>query len=331
MDSSNISRLGLPFSLHGALPSSPKTHAANEATGDRIVSKLRGDAAARRVGGKGEPLVLLHPFALCTEVWQPILPALEEHHEVFALPIPGHAGSDPLPADYQYSVDAALDLLEAKLDSLGIQQAHLVGNSLGGWLAIELARRGRALSVTALAPGGGWEAGSPELSRLLRRFQVTKALLTVGGRVASQLARWTLPRRYLLRDAVARPENLTPLEARLLIETTWRCAVYGDVLKAIPTQPLSTPFAKLPCPVRLVWGAEDRLLPMRGYSERWRRVLPGAEWVTLPNVGHVQMYDDPQAVAASILDLTKRVETRPRREQMVEARRRLRSTRRLAS
>jgi pimeloyl-ACP methyl ester carboxylesterase len=265
---------------------------------------LRGPATPRRCGGKGEPLVLLHPFALCAEVWQPILPMLEQHHEVFALPIPGHAGSDPLPDNYEYSVEAACDLLEEKLDSLGIERAHLVGNSLGGWLAIELARRGRALSVVALAPGGGWEEGSPEVRRLLRRFQLTKTLLSIGGHVASRLARWTLPRRYFLRDAVARPDLLTPLEARLLIESTWRCAVYGDILKAIPKQALSKPFDVLPCPVRLVWGAEDRLLPIRGYSERWRRVLPGAQWRVLPNVGHVQMYDDPKAVAASILELT---------------------------
>ncbi|HEX5658646.1 MAG TPA: alpha/beta hydrolase [Polyangiales bacterium] len=279
-------------------------HAANDRA--RLVRKQRGDATPRNLGGKGEPLVLLHPFALCSEVWQPILPLLERHHEVFSLPIPGHAGSDPLPQNYRFTIEEAVDLLEAKLDQLGIRKAHLVGNSLGGWLAIELARRGRALSVVSLAPGGGWEAGSKHLNRLLRRFQMTQFLLSFGGPVAMKLARWTLPRRYFLRDAVANPERLTPLEARLLIESTWRCAVYGDVVKAIPTQPLSEPFAKLPCPVRLVWGAKDRLLPLRGYSERWRRVLPGADWVVLPEVGHVQMYDDPHAVARSILDFTRR-------------------------
>jgi pimeloyl-ACP methyl ester carboxylesterase len=270
------------------------------------IAKLR-DGASKRCGGKGEPLVLLHPFALCAEVWQPILPSLREHHEVFALPIPGHAGSDPLPLGYKHTIEAAVDLLEAKLDKLGIRRAHIVGNSLGGWLAIELARRGRALSVVALAPGGGWEPGSRELKRLMRRFKATRALLTVGGHVATELARWTLPRRYFLRDAVARPERLTPLEARLLIESTWRCAVYGDVVDAMPRQPLAEPFEVLPCPIRLVWGAEDRLLPINGYSERWRRVLPGAEWLVLPQVGHVQMYDDPQAVAKSIVDFTTRV------------------------
>lgn len=278
-----------------------------------LVTRLGDAQTTRRCGGKGEPLVLLHPFALCAEVWQPILPALREHHEVYALPIPGHAGSDPLPDGYEHTIEHTVDVLEAKLDKLGIRRAHVVGNSLGGWLAIELARRGRALSVVALAPGGGWEPGSRELRRLLRRFQVTRALLSVGGHVATRLARWTLPRRYFLRDAVSRPEKLTPLEARLLIETCWRCAVYGDVLKAIPNQPLAEPFEQLPCPIRLVWGAEDRLLPLHGYSERWRRVLPGAEWMVLPQVGHVQMYDDPQAVGRSILDVTTRARSSEQR------------------
>ncbi|MET0285168.1 MAG: alpha/beta hydrolase [Polyangiales bacterium] len=292
-------------------------HAARDRK--RLDRKQSGDATPRKFGGAGEPLVLLHPFGLCSEVWQPILPLLERHHEVFALSIPGHAGSDPLPEQYQHTIENAVDLLEAKLDQLGIRKAHLVGNSLGGWLAIELARRGRALSVVALAPGGGWEAGSPQLRALLRRFQLTQVLLSFGGPVALKLARWTLPRRYFLRDAVANPERLTPLEARLLIESTWRCAVYGDVVKAIPTQPLAEPFETMPCPVRLVWGAKDRLLPLRGFSERWRRVLPGADWVVLPEVGHVQMYDDPHAVGRSILDFTWRArrEPTPRGEEQI--------------
>jgi pimeloyl-ACP methyl ester carboxylesterase len=268
------------------------------------VRKLCNETASRRVGGHGEPLVLLHPFALCSQVWNPVLPALKEHHELFALSIPGHHGSDPLPPDYEYSISHAVDALECKLDSLGIERAHLVGNSLGGWLAIELARRGRALSVVALAPGGGWELGSPEHRRLVRRFRLTRKLLTLGGSLATRLARWSICRSAFLRDAVASPHKLSPREARLLIERAWRCEIYDHVVSAMISQPVAEPFRSLPCPVRLVWGAEDRLLPLNGYSERWRRVLPGADWVVLPDVGHIQMYDDPPAVARAILEWT---------------------------
>lgn len=261
-------------------------------------SKLRRD--------EREPLVLLHPFALCKAVWNPVLPALEAQHEVVALTIPGHHGSDPLPPDFEHSIARAVDCLERKLDGLGIDQAHVVGNSLGGWLAIELARRGRARSVVAMAPGGGWELGSREHKRLLRRFRLTRTLLSFGGPVATRLARWAICRSYFLRDAVACPERLSPNDARLLIERAWRCEVYDAVVRAMASQPVAEPFRELPCPVRLVWGAKDRLLPIHGYSERWRRVLPGADWLVLPEVGHVQMYDDPSAVATAILEFTAR-------------------------
>src|SRR5690242_5025586 len=78
-----------------------RTH--RSAWGDERVRRRAQSASLKRCGGHGEPLVLLHPFALCTEVWKPILPALKRHHEVFALAIPGHHGSDPLPDDYRYS------------------------------------------------------------------------------------------------------------------------------------------------------------------------------------------------------------------------------------
>lgn len=252
--------------------------------------------------------MLLHPFALCAQVWKPIVPALSRHHAVRALAMPGHHGSDPLPSGYRHCVADAADVLEAKLDALGIAQAHMVGNSLGGWLALELARRGRALSATAFAPGGGWEPGSAEQRRLMRRFRATRKLLMVGGPIATRLTGFSLARRCLLRDAVARPERMSPAQARLLIERIWRCAVYDDVLAAMPSESLVWPtYASIACPVRVVWGERDRVLPLRGYSERWRRTLPShTEWIVLPNVGHLPMYDDPDAVARCVLALTTR-------------------------
>jgi pimeloyl-ACP methyl ester carboxylesterase len=254
----------------------------------------------------GTPMVLLHPFGLCTDVWSPVLPHLRCHHEVSALGIPGHVGSESVPTDYDHTIAAAVDLLEKKLDRSGIERAHLVGSSLGGWLAIELARRGRALSVVAFAPGGGWERGSAQERRLCRHFRLTRVLLRVGGSLAVRMVHMETARDYFLRDAVARPRRLSPREARLLIESIWRCEVYDDAVRALARQAPSEPFPTLPCPFRIVWGTHDRLLPLRGYSERWMHVLPGAEWVVLPEVGHIPMYDAPELVAESILEVTTR-------------------------
>jgi pimeloyl-ACP methyl ester carboxylesterase len=267
-------------------------------------SARAGEAQAEPCGGRGEPLVLLHPFASCADVWKPILPPLKRHHEVFALALPGHFGGEPLPAGAPHTVEAALDLIERELDKRGIARAHMVGNSLGAWLAIELARRGRAASVVAIAPGGGWEVGSPEHMRLVRRFQVIGRLLAIGGAFATILARHSALRHLMLRDTMAHPERLTPEEGASFIEAAWRCAAFEGIVESLPTQPVSQPLFPLPCPVRLVWGAKDRLLPIAGYSERWRRMLPGASWVELAGAGHVPMFDAPRAVAEAILQVT---------------------------
>jgi pimeloyl-ACP methyl ester carboxylesterase len=248
--------------------------------------------------------VLLHPFASCPEVWNPVLPPLQRRHEIFALALPGHVGGEPLPAGSRHTVEAALDQVEAQLDKRDIAQAHMVGNSLGGWLAIELARRGRAQSVVAIAPGGGWELGSPEHLRLVRRFQMVRRLLMIGGAFASVFARHSALRHLLLRDTLAHPERLTPDEAARFIEAAWRCAAFEGVCEALSTQAVSEPLDPAPCPIRLVWGSEDRLLPVSGYSERWRRMLPNADWLELPGAGHVPMFDAPRAVAEAILQVT---------------------------
>jgi pimeloyl-ACP methyl ester carboxylesterase len=180
----------------------------------------------------------------------------------------------------------------------------MVGNSLGAWLAIELARRDRALSVVVIAPGGGWEVGSPEHLRLVRRIQLLGRLLAIGGALGAVLARHSALRHLILRDTMAYPERLTQEEAASFVEAAWRCAAFEGVAESLPTQPVSTPLDPSPCPIRLVWGAEDRLLPIVGYSERWRRMLPSADWVELAAAGHVPMFDAPDAVADSILRWT---------------------------
>src|ERR1700760_1478143 len=102
---------------------------------------------AHRGTSDGTPLVLLHGLTGAWPIWRPILPALEAEQRVFAPTLPGHHGATGLPAGRSASIDTLADVLEAQLDAEGIERAHLVGNSLGGWLALTLSRRGRARSV----------------------------------------------------------------------------------------------------------------------------------------------------------------------------------------
>jgi pimeloyl-ACP methyl ester carboxylesterase len=106
--------------------------------------------AAEHRGGSGPPLLLLHGITASFRVWEPVLPALEEHHEVFAPTLAGHYGAAALHDGVLANVESLTDRLEERLDELEIARPHVVGNSLGGWLALELPRRGRASSVVAL-------------------------------------------------------------------------------------------------------------------------------------------------------------------------------------
>jgi pimeloyl-ACP methyl ester carboxylesterase len=101
-------------------------------------------------GGSGSPLVCLHGFMDTWRTWELVLPVLERSHDVLAPTLPGHAGGPPLGGTA--GVALAADAVERAMADAGFRTAHIVGNSLGGYLALQLAERGRADSVVALAP-----------------------------------------------------------------------------------------------------------------------------------------------------------------------------------
>jgi pimeloyl-ACP methyl ester carboxylesterase len=158
--------------------------------------------------------------------------------------------------------------------------------------------------MVAISPGGGWEPGSSEQKRIRRLFTRIRASLRVGGPLAPLLSRFAATRRIALGEIVAHPERMSPAEARGLIEAAWDCDAFDGVMGAISREPAPAPITDNPCRMRLVWGTRDRMLPTPRYSDRWRKMLPTADWVELPDAGHVPMFDDPAAVARAILEVT---------------------------
>ena len=254
--------------------------------------------------GAGSPLVLIHGFSMCAETWLPVLPLLTAQHDVVVLALDGHfrgASADGL----DMTMRPTLDRLEAVLDDAGIEQAHLVGNSLGGWIAAELARRGRGLSYVGLSPAGGWELGSRELRRVQGQLRRAGRMLPrIQTRVGS-LSRSPRFRRVALQALCADGARATtPDECETVLTGSASCTVYDAILDSAPTEAPPAYFARLPCPSALVWGTRDRLLPSPRYSERWRRVLPGVSFRPLAGVGHVPTYDDPKQLADAVLATT---------------------------
>ena len=108
--------------------------------------------------GSGEPLVLLHGIGHRWQAWRPVLDLLAAHHEVIAVDLPGFGKSPVMSAvsPGSHSIEAAAGYIAEELDALGVSRPHVAGNSLGGAIGLELAKAGRAASMTALSPAGFW-------------------------------------------------------------------------------------------------------------------------------------------------------------------------------
>jgi pimeloyl-ACP methyl ester carboxylesterase len=252
-------------------------------------------------------MLLIHGFSASSGIWKPVLPALEQHHDVLVATLLGHSGGPAYLAGSPATPGAMADALERDMDAAGFERAHLVGNSLGGWLALELAARGRALSATALSPAGGWNHGGAETRRLGRMFRQNYRLLKLLGPNGAQLMRRRRFRALALRDVAMRPAAVPAALAVEMTQASAACTVYLPLLDHVT----STGFGDLSAidsPVQIAWGTKDRILPWPGYAERFRQMTPQAQWVQLEGLGHCPMLDDAPLTTRTILGLTQRVD-----------------------
>jgi pimeloyl-ACP methyl ester carboxylesterase len=248
--------------------------------------------------GSGEPLVLIHGIGSRWQMWLPVLDRLAQQRTVIALDLPGF-GLSPMPQPPRPAGAGSLAVLVAEfLATEGIEAPHVAGNSLGGWIALELARRGLARSVTALSPAGfySWaEAGFLFASLWVSRRAARQLRPQVGRVVASPLRR-----RLLTAQLVARGDRLNQFEAaenvRGLADAPW----FDETLAAICRERFPAG-GELPVPVTIAWGEHDRLL-LRRQAARAAQALPGASVLTLTGCGHVPTYDDPGQVARVLLE-----------------------------
>jgi pimeloyl-ACP methyl ester carboxylesterase len=258
-------------------------------------------ALDRYRGGSGEPLVLIHGLGHTWRGWRPMLPLLEPRFDVLAVDLPGFGHSAPLPAGVPPTAEALADAVEREMDAAGFETAHVAGNSLGGWIALVLGRRGRARSITAISPAG--------LQHARERAWGRNVLLGMRGLARHAPAPRPLLGSPLGRTLLAGPVFGKPWRADPdeLFEQTQLFGSAPGFLSTLPETFESQPLGlnAIRCPVLVLWGTRDLvLLPRQG--RRFERLIPGAELRYLKGLGHTPMSDDPEQLASAIEELADR-------------------------
>jgi pimeloyl-ACP methyl ester carboxylesterase len=268
-----------------------------------VAGTTSGGFTAAHRGGSGSPLVCLHGFTDTWRTWELVLEALERRHEVLAPTLAGHAGGPPLPG--QASGQALADAVERAMDDAGFETAHIVGNSLGGYVTLLLAARGRARSVVALAPAGGWSQGDPSVAPSLAYFEgVREAVMAAAPHADAIMATPEGRRRATLFTTVNYEHIPAELLAHQLVGAA-RCDAFPALLAYARAHGWPLEAEPIDCPVRVVWGREDRILPLPAAAAGYRAgPLARAEWIELDGIGHLPQLDAPVETAQLILGFT---------------------------
>lgn len=251
--------------------------------------------------GAGEPLLLLHGIGHRRQAWDPVLARLAENYDVIAADLPGFGESDPYPQGSRIDMEAACRVVVAELDRLGVSRPHVMGNSLGGAMALELARRGHAASVVALSPAGFFRHLGDRL-QALGVLAVLKGTATAPAGVLRRVTATRLGRRLAGLALFSHTERLDA------------DGMYGDSL-ALKHGSAFWSTARsgatynfqgaVDVPVTVAWGTRDRIL-RHGQSSRARRQLADAVHVDLLGAGHVPMIDEPDTIVRLVEETTTR-------------------------
>jgi pimeloyl-ACP methyl ester carboxylesterase len=251
---------------------------------------------------------LLHGVGESAVGWQPVHQALSDDYDVIAFDLPGFGRSPALPRGIAPTAAALADAVERELDRLGVARFHVAGYSLGARVALELAIRGRSLSVIAISPDG---LGTPlervhQASALLSGRALARLLAPIAAPVAASAA----GRSLFFGMERSRPWLLSADDAGRLLLDFAQAPGYLETVQASMAD-VPTRLERITCPVLLMQGTADPLVSMQ--SPRFLAFVRHAQLQWLPGLSHVPISDDPQLVASLMLRFLKTAtETRER-------------------
>ncbi|MFI8951376.1 alpha/beta fold hydrolase [Streptomyces sp. NPDC053750] len=247
--------------------------------------------------GAGPALVVIRQ--LDREGWAPVIDLLAHEREVVAVDLPGFGDSPPLPAGTTPTVQELAAEVAAWFSTAGLTRPPTVGNSLGGAVALELARAGAVESAVALSPIGLWNG--PGAAYALGSLRIARTMAQALGPRAARVAGSPLGRTLAFWQLAARPWQMTSQAADGALRGLARAPGFDATRRSARTYRLTgfTPTV----PVTVAWGTRD-LLTLRYQARRAARLLPGARHVRLHGCGHSPMSDDPGQIARLLLSAT---------------------------
>jgi len=291
----------------------PHGRARRAADLDQVEIVADGVRLSSYVVGKGRPLLLLHGLGGSKISWVPVLGPLARSYHVIAPDLPGHGESEKPRADYSPRFYARV--VRHFLDEIEAERALVVGNSMGGRIALELALRSPnrvdALALLdAAVPGIRWRAV----------LGFARVVPTEFGSIPFPLReRWM---KGILHRLFAHPERLAPdaisLAAkdflRVYADPRARVAFLGS-LRHLVTEPGEVfwqSMRRIKHPALVVVGEEDRVVPPH-LGVRLAQALPNSELVVLPEVGHVPQFEATEAVLEPLLPFLEKARKRTAR------------------
>ena len=244
--------------------------------------------------GEGPPLVLVHGLGASWQSWLENMPEFARDHRVIAMDLPGFGYSE-MPGE-DISIEGYARWTCTLLDALDVGPAAVVGNSMGGFIAAELAIRSpervqRLAVVSAAVFWQGYRRAQPlvGLARLSDAY-VARALTRSTDAVATR----PRLRSWALATAGFRYPHLISKElAHELVRSARRTEGFLPALEALADFPLDEELPKISCPTLIVWGAHDTLVPVKD-ATRMQELIPGARRVVFERTGHVAMLERPE-------------------------------------
>ena len=231
--------------------------------------RVDGHLVRYQVAGEGEPVVLVHGLAATRLCWYPVAPALARSCRIFLVDLPGFGTVRHYPGGFVLA--EAASWLQRWMAAAGLDQAHLVGHSLGGYLCLRLA---------------------------VARPQVVKRLVLVAPAGVPLERSWLGHVVALLRGAVC----TTPGDLGRAAYDAWQAGLITlwRVLRDLLAADVRRDLAAVAAPTLLVWGERDTVIPLSA-GLTMRASIPCARLVVLPGAGHVPMIDRPGPFAAVVL------------------------------